>query len=54
MLWYIYSMEYYSAILRNEFVSVLVNWMKLEPLIQSERNQKEKNKYHTLTHTCEI
>ena len=44
-LWYIYTREYYSAIKRNEFKSVLVRWMNLEPLIQSEVSQKEKNKY---------
>ena len=46
-LWYIYTMEYYLAIKRNEFESVLVCWMNLEPFIQSEVSQKEKNKYHT-------
>ena len=46
----IYSMEYYSAIKRNEFESVLVRRMNLELVIQSEVSQKEKNKYHTLTH----
>ena len=38
-------MEYYSAIKRNEFVSVVVRWMNLEPIIQSEVSQKGKNKY---------
>ena len=41
-------MEYCSVIKRNEFESVVVRWMNLEPLIQSEVNQKEKNKYHML------
>ena len=41
-LWYIYTMEYYSAI-KNAFESVLMRWMKLEPIIQSELSQKEKN-----------
>ena len=41
-LWYIYTMEYYSAINRNEFESVLVRWMSLEPFRQSEVSQKEK------------
>ena len=41
-LWYIYTMEYYSAIKRNAFESVLMRWMKLEPIIQSEVSQKEK------------
>ena len=39
-LWYIYTMEYYSAIKKNTFESVLVRWMKLEPIIQSEVSQK--------------
>ena len=43
-------MEYYSAIKRNKFESVLVRWMNLEPVIQSEVSQKEKNKYHILMH----
>ena len=49
-LWYIYIMEYYSAIKRNTFESVLMRWMNLEPIIQSEVSQKEKDKYHILTH----
>ena len=48
--WYIYTMEYYSAIKRNAFESVLMRWMNLEPIIQSEVSQKEKDKYHILTH----
>ena len=40
-LWYIYTMEYYSAIKKNAFESVLMRWMKLEPIIQSEVSQKE-------------
>ena len=49
-LWYIYTMEYYSAIKRNAFESVLMRWMNLEHIIQSEMSQKEKDKYHILTH----
>ena len=41
-LWYIYTMGYYSAIKRNTFESVLMRWMNLEPIIQSEVSQKEK------------
>ena len=41
-------MEYYSGIKRNTFESVLMRWMNLEPIIQSEVSQKEK--YHILTH----
>ena len=44
-LWYIYTMEYYSAIKRNTFGSALMKWMNLEPIIQSEISQKEKDKY---------
>ena len=53
-LWYIYTMEYYSAIKRNIFESVLVRWMNLEPIIQSEVSQKEKDKYRILVHICRI
>ena len=49
-LWYIYLMEYYSAIKRNTFESVVMRWMNLESIIQSEVSQKEKDKYHILTH----
>ena len=49
-LWYIYTMEYYSAIKKNSFESVLMRWMKLEPLIQSEVSQKEKHQYSILMH----
>ena len=49
-LWYIYTMEYYSAMKRNAFESVLMRWMNLEPIIQGEVSQKEKNKYHILKH----
>ena len=43
-------MEYYSAIKKDTFESVLMRWMKLEPIIQSEVSQKEKHQYSTLTH----
>ena len=49
-LWYIYTMEYYSAVKKNLFESVLMRWMKLEPIIQSEVSQKEKHQYSILTH----
>jgi len=49
-LWYIYTMEYYSAIKKNTFESVLMRGMKLEPLIHSEVSQKEKHQYSILTH----
>ena len=43
-LWYIYTMEHYSAIKRNTFESVLMRWMKLEPIIQSEVSQKKEKR----------
>ena len=49
-LWHIYTVEYYSAIKRNTFESVLMKGMNLEPIIQSEISQKEKDKYCILTH----
>ena len=49
-LWYIYTMDYYSAIKRNLFESVLMRWMKLEPIIQSEVSQKEKYQYSIPMH----
>ena len=49
-LWYIYTMKYYLAIKRNAFESVLMRWMKLEPIIQSEVSQKEKYQYSILMH----
>ena len=47
-LWYIYTMEFYSAIKKNSFESVLMRWMKLEPIMQSEVSQKDKDQYSTL------
>ena len=49
-LWYIYTMDYYSAIKKNAFESVLMRWIKLEPIIQSEVSQKEKHQYSILTY----
>ena len=49
-LWYIYTMEYYSVIKRNAFESVLMGWMNLEPIIQIEVSQKEKDKDRILMH----
>ena len=49
-LWYIYTMEYYSAIKKNAFELVLMRWMKLEPIIWSEVSQKEKHQYSILMH----
>ena len=49
-LWYIYTTKYYSAIKRSTYESVLMRWMNLEPIIQSEVSQKEKDTYCILTH----
>ena len=53
-LWHIYTMEYYSAVKRSNVEPTELRWMNLEPAIQSEVSQKEKNKYHTVTHTYGI
>ena len=53
-LWDKYTMKYYSAIKRNTFESVLMRWMNLEPIIQSEVSHKEKDKYHILTRIYRI
>ena len=53
-LWYIDTSEYYLAIKRNAFASVLVRRMNLELIIQSEVSQKEKDKYHILKHIYRI
>ena len=49
-LWYVYTMEYYSSIKKNAFESVLVRWMNIEPITQSEVNQNEKDRYRILMH----
>ena len=49
-LWYIYTVEYYSSIKKNSFESVLTRWMKLEPIIQSEVSQKDKDQRSILMH----
>ena len=51
-MWYIYIMEYYSAIKRNEMGSFVEMWMDLDTVIQSEVNQKVKNKYRILMNIC--
>ena len=53
-LWYIYTMEYYSAIKRNTFESVLMRRMNLETIIQSKVSQKEKDKHHIIIHIYRI
>ena len=49
-LWYTYTMDYYSATKKNAFESVLMRWIKLEPIIQREIGQKEKHQYSVLAH----
>ena len=53
-LWYIYTVEYYSAIKKNTLESVPKRWMKLELIIQIEVSQNEKHQYSILTHIYEI
>ena len=48
-VWYIYTMEYYSAIKKNEIMPFAATWMKLETLILSEVSQKEKGNYHMIS-----
>ena len=50
MLQKTYTIEYYAAIKKNSFESILMRWMKLEPIIQSEVSQKDKDHYNILTH----
>ena len=51
-MWYIYKMEYYSAIKRNEIGLFVETWMDLETVIFSEVRDKEKNRFHISTHIC--
>ena len=51
-LWYIYTMEYYSTIKRNEIMPFVATWMQLEIIILSEVSQKEKDKYHMISFVC--
>ena len=53
-LWYIHTMDYYSAIKKNAFESILMRWMKLEPIVRSEVSQKEKHKHCISTHAFGI
>ena len=53
-MWYIYTMEYYSAIKKDKIMPFAAIWMELEILILSEVNQKEKDKYYMLSLTCKI
>ena len=52
-MWYIDTMEQYSAIKKDEFESIVI-WMDLEPVIHSEVSQKEKNKFYIVIHTYGI
>ena len=53
-IWYIYTMEYYSAIKKNEIMPFAATWMDLEIIILSEVSQKEKDKYHMIPLICGI
>ena len=53
-MWYVYTMEYYSAIKMNEIMPSAATWMQLEIIIPSEVSQKEKDKYHMISLTCGI
>ena len=53
-MWYIYTMQYYSAIKKNEIMPFAVTWMDLEIVILSEVSQTEKDKYHMIWLICEI
>ena len=53
-IWYIYTMEYYSAIKKNEIIPFVATWMQLEIIILSEVSQKEKEKYHMISLICGI
>ena len=53
-MWYIYTMEYYSAIKKNEIMPFTATWMKLEIIILTEVSQKEKDKYHMISLICGI
>jgi len=51
-MWYIYTMEYYSTIKKNEIMPFAATWMDIEILIQSKVSQKEKDKYHIMSLIC--
>ena len=51
-MWYIYTMEYYSAIKKNKIMPFAATWMQLEILILSEVGQKKKDNYHVISLIC--
>ena len=53
-MWYMYAMEYYSAIEKNEIIPCASTWMDLEIIILREVSQTEKDKYHIISLICEI
>ena len=53
-MWYLYTIEYYSAIKKNEIIPFAATWMGLELIILSEVSQKDKHKYHTISLICGI
>ena len=53
-MWYTYTMEYYSAIKKNEIIPFAATWMDLEIIILSEVSQTEKDKYHMISLICGI
>ena len=53
-MWYIYTMEYYSAIKKNEILTFAATWMDLEGIMLSEINQMEKDKYCMISFECGI
>ena len=53
-MWYIYTMEYYSSIKKNEIIAFAATWMQLEILILSKVSRKEKEKYHMISLICGI
>ena len=53
-MWYIYTMEYYSAIKKDEIMPFAATWMDLEIIILSEISQTEKDKHHMISLICGI
>ena len=53
-MWYIYTMEYYSPIKKNEILSFATTWMELEGIMLSKISQSEKDKYHMTSLICRI